>query len=125
MTIQSGHSAHACDDFEKEVEKEGCAVFSKAKSRSPGYYPSPFPNNEDIELDALHVGDTVTIRVFFKAGTGRKYRIEGGLVDAEIEAIEGKTIWANILTELPKGFPLQKSTTIGLSIDEVLELAHC
>ena len=121
MTIIAGRSEHECKQFQKEIEEEGYAIFSKAKSRRAGYYPNDFPEFEDIDIDDIEVDDMMTIRAFFKIGNGKEFRIHGGLIDVDIEAIEGNTIWGNILTELPKAFPLQKGTTIELSVDQVLD----
>jgi hypothetical protein len=105
------------------MEEEGFAIYSKVKSRTPGYYPTEFPEFEDIDINDIEVNDMMTIRAFFKIANGKQYRIDGGLIDIAIEAKEGDILWGNILTELPKSFPLQKGTTIELSIDELLHFA--
>ncbi len=121
MTLFAGHSEHKCKEFQKEIEDGGYAIFSKKKARETGYYPNPFPDFEDIPIGVINEDDIVVIRAFFNTGEGVNLKIESGMIEVQVETVEDDKIWANITTELPKDFPLQKETTIELYIDEIIE----
>ena len=68
----------------------------------------------------LKVDDRVTSRIFFVISKHPVLQVDGGYIDFEIEAIENGVIYGNILTLLPKSFPLAKGTTLELDINEIL-----
>ena len=72
----------------------------------------------------LKIGDVVTVRAFFKVGSGNNIRADGGYLDLEIEHIEDDSVFGVIMTELPKGFALQKGTSLELFKDEILYKAE-
>ncbi|MCK4467915.1 MAG: hypothetical protein KAU60_06140 [Desulfobacterales bacterium] len=115
-----GKSKYKCPEFSNEIENDGFAIFSKEKAKQKGYYPTEFPDFEDLSIDVIKPDNVLTIRAFFKIGKGKNYQIDSGLIDVLIENVQDDEILANILTELPATFPLQKDTTIVLNIDELL-----
>ncbi len=120
MLMKIGKSSHSCGDFKLEMKEKGFAIFSIRKNKKTGYYPNKFPDFEEIDINKLSDGDRITFRAFFQIGENKSCRIDSGLIDAEIELIEEDTIWADIQTELPVQFPLQKGTTLELTIDEII-----
>lgn len=123
--IFAGQSGRHCAEFEREIAEQGFAIFSRDKAQTPGYYPTDWDEATDGELGLgdLEEGDHVTIRAFFRVGSKKEMRVDAGLIDVEVETLDGDTIWANILTKMPDGFPLQKGTTIELSIGEIIRFA--
>ena len=77
--------------FFKEILENGYHVFSMENAKVPDYYPNKFPDYPGVDLQHLHVGDVVTIRVFFRIGAGKNVRADGGYLDLEVEHIDGET----------------------------------
>jgi len=115
-----GKSKYTCLEFSQEIENDGYAIFSKENAKKKGYYPTEFPDFEDIDIKDIKPDDILTIRAFFKIGKGNNCKIDSGLIDINMETVEGDEIWGCILTELPSTFPLQKNDSIELNIDELL-----
>ncbi len=120
MKLNMGFSNNNCKDFTKKIEDDGYAIFSKNKNKKSNYYPNKFPKMEEIELIQIHESDVIEIRAFFKIEIENNYKIESGLITAKIETIVNDEIYANILTELPSNFSLQRGITIELRIDEII-----
>ena len=108
------------DPFFKEIIDERYHIFSLKKAKNPNYYPNDFPDYPGVNLRDLKIGDVVTVRAFFKVGSGKNVRADGGYLDLEIEHIEDDSVFGVIMTELPKGFALQKGTSLELFKDEIL-----
>ena len=108
------------DPFFKEIIEEGYHIFNLENAKIPNYYPNDFPDYPGVILRELKIGDVVTVRVFFKVGSGKNVRADGGYLDLEIEHIEDDSVFGVIITELPKGFALQKGTSLELFKDEIL-----
>jgi hypothetical protein len=108
--------------FFDEIREEGFHIFSRECAKRPGYYPTPFPGVPEFGISDIHEGDTITIRAFFPTDKTPTPRIDSGLIDLEVEYIDhdAKTLFGNILTELPTSFALAKGTSIELGVDEVL-----
>ncbi len=118
-------SEFECNEFEAEIEENGFTFFSKMKNRIVGFYPSPFPHFSPIPIEDIEEDDLVSVRAFFRIGSGKSARIESGIIDMRIECItEDNEIWGEIKTELPKKFPLGYGTSINLSIDEILSFSE-
>ena len=66
------------------------------------------------------VGDTITVRVFFRIDTEEDISADGGYMDLEVEHIEEDKILAVILTELPEEFPLETGDSIEVFEEEIL-----
>jgi len=66
------------------------------------------------------VGDKITVRVFFRVGTGEDIRADGGYIDLEVEHIEDDSVSAVVLTQLPKEFSLAKGYSIEIYEEEIL-----
>ena len=86
--------------FFKEILENGYHVFSMENAKVPDYYPNKFPDYPGVDLQRLHVGDVVTIRVFFRIGSGQNVRADGGYLDLEVELIDGETVFGVIQTQL-------------------------
>ncbi|WP_028319491.1 hypothetical protein [Desulfobulbus elongatus] len=52
--------------FFKEILENGYHVFSMKNAKVPDYYPNKFPDYPGVDLQHLHIGDVITIRVFFR-----------------------------------------------------------
>lgn len=110
--------------FFKEILENGYHVFSMENAKLPDYYPGKFPDYPGIDLQHLLIGDVVTIRVFFRIGSGENVRADGGYLDLEVEHIEGDAVFGVILTQLPKEFPLQAGDSLEIYPDEILYKAQ-
>ena len=108
------------DNLDDEIEQNGFAIFSRIRHQIPGYYPNVLSQYREIAIEDLKDGDVVIFRAFFPIIKGE--RIDSGIIEGEIELVQDKEIWVNILTRLPDSFPLQKGTSIELRIDEILEI---
>lgn len=106
--------------FFKDITEEGYHIFSLKNAKIPNYYPNEFPDYSGVKLKKLKVGDKITVRVFFRVGTGEDIRADGGYLDLEVELVEDKNILAVILTELPGEFPLKTGESIELFEEEIL-----
>jgi hypothetical protein len=106
--------------FFKEVREDGYHIFSLKNANNPNYYPDELPNYQGVKLKDLKEDDRITVRVFFKIGSGRNMRVDGGYVDLEIELVENDTVMAVILTDLPEEFSLGAGDSIDLYEDEIL-----
>jgi hypothetical protein len=106
--------------FLGDIKEEGYHVYNLKNTKIPGYYPPELPDYPGISLKNLKVDDTVTIRVFFGIGKGKNMRIDGGLIELQIEHIDGDEIFGVIITQLPKGFPLEKGTSLEIYKEEIL-----
>ena len=110
--------------FSKEILENGYHVFSMENAKEPDYYPNKFPDYPGVDLQHLHIGDVVTILVFFRIGVGQNVRADGGYLDLEVEHIEGETVFGVIQTQLPKEFPLQAGYSLEIYINEILYKAQ-
>jgi hypothetical protein len=112
------------DPFFKEIIEEGYHIYSLDNAKIPNYYPNDFPGYPGVNFQDLKIGDVVTVRAFFKVGSGKNIRTDGGYLDLEIEHIEDDSVFGVIMTELPKGFALQKGTSLELFKGEILYKAE-
>jgi len=106
--------------FFDEIEEDGYHVFSLKNAKIPGYYPNQFPDYPGVSISDLKIGDAITIRVFFKIGTGSNIHVDGGYIDLEVEFIDGDVILAGINTLLPDKFPLKTGGSLEIFEDEIL-----
>jgi len=106
--------------FFKEILEHGYHVFSMENAKVPDFYPNEFPDYPGVDLQNLHIGEVITIRVFFRIGAGQNVRADGGYLDLEVELVDGETVFGVILTQLPKEFPLQAGDSLELYPDEIL-----
>lgn len=109
--------------FFKEIIEEGYHIFSLKNAAIAGYYPNEFPGYPGICLNDLKVGDEITVRVFFRVGSGENIRADGGYVDLEIEGIAEDNVMAVIRTELPAEFALGTGDSIEIYEEEILHKA--
>ena len=116
------YTDHFSKEFEEDLKTDHYHIFSLKKAKQKGFYTSKFPDYDLLSIDELSEGDRITIRAFFNVSLAPIYKVDSGLIDLEIEAIDDERILANILTELPKSFPFSKGTSIELFIDEIIGL---
>ena len=110
--------------FYKEILENGYHVFSMENAKVPDFYPNKFPHYPGVDLHNLHIGEVITIRVFFRIGGGHNVSTDGGYLDLEVELVDGETIFGVILTHLPKELPLQAGDSLELYPDEILYKAQ-
>ena len=106
--------------FFKDIVEEGYHIFSLKNAKKPDFYPNEFPDYPGVNIKDLKVGDKITVRVFFRVGTGEEFRVDGGYIDLEVEDIFFDGVNAVILTELPKEFSLGTGDSIDVFEEEIL-----
>jgi len=106
--------------FFKDIVEEGYHIFSLKNAKKPDFYPNEFPDYPGVSIKDLKVGDKITVRVFFRVGTGEEFRVDGGYIDLEVEDIFFDGVNAVILTELPKEFSLGTGDSIDVFEEEIL-----
>jgi hypothetical protein len=107
-------------EFFDDVVENGYHIFSLNLAKKPGFYPNKFPDYPGIKLSSLVVGDHVTIRAFFRIGSGEPIQVDGGYIDLEVELVEEDHIFGVIITKLPAHFPLQTGSSLEIMEDEIL-----
>jgi len=120
MTILKFPNQQKEPPFFKDVREDGYHIFSRKNANKPNYYPDELPDYPVIKLKDLKEDDRITIRVFFKIGSGRDVRVDGGYVDLKVEVVEDDTVMAVIVTDLPEEFELSNGESIELYEDEIL-----
>lgn len=106
--------------FFKDIIEDGFHVFSLKNAKKENFYPNTFPDYPGVKLKKLKIGDTITVRIFFRVGSGNDVRADGGYIDLEVEHIEAESITAVILTELPKEFTLGKGYSLEIFEEDIL-----
>lgn len=124
MTIIKFPSKKNEPAFLKDIEEDGYHVYSLKNAKTPGYYPPELPEYPGVNIKDIQVDDVITIRVFFGIGKGKKMRIDGGHINLKVEHIDGDTVLAEILTELPGEFPLKAGGSLEIFEDEILYKAE-
>ena len=112
------------ETFVTDLNENGFHIYSRESANTPGFYPPPRLDYPEIDLSNLKEGHRITVRAFFCVGKVPEANIDSGLMDLEVEHVdcEKKTLFGNILTELPPEFALAKNTSIELAFDEVLSV---
>lgn len=106
--------------FFSDIRENGYHIYNLKNAKKPNFYPPEFPDYPGVKLGDLKEDDTITIRVFFGIGSGKKMRVDGGYVDLEIEVVEKDSAMGSIITELPKEFALSKGESIEVFEEEIL-----
>jgi hypothetical protein len=106
--------------FFKDVREDGYHVLDLNNLKVPNYYPKELPDYPGVSLKDLEIDDVITIRVFFKIGKGKAFRVDGGLIDLIVEFIEEAKVLAVITTELPNDFSLKTGDSIEVYEEEIL-----
>ena len=104
----------------KDVIENGFHIFGRNQAKTPNFYPNQFPEYPVVKLSSLVVGDRITVRAFFRIGSGDPLRIDSGLIDLAVELIEADHIFGVIITELPSHFPLETGSSLEIWEDEIL-----
>ena len=120
MTILKFPKQQEEPPFFKELRKDGYHIFSRKNAQKPDYYPKELPDFPAVNIKDLKEDERITIRVFFKIGSGKNMRVDSGYVDLEVELVEDDSIMAVILTDLPEEFELSNGDSIDLYADEIL-----
>ena len=120
MTIINFPQKETDAPFFEDIVEEGYHVFSLKNGKVPDYYPNEFPDYPGVGLKDLKIGDTITIRVFFRIGDGEDIRADGGYIDLEVEHIDDDKVLVVILTELPDEFPLGSGGSLEIFEEEIL-----
>jgi hypothetical protein len=106
--------------FYEDIITEGYHVYSLKNAKIPNYYPDDFLDDKGISIKDLKVGDTITVRVFFRVDDGEDISADGGYMDLEVEDIFYDGVTAVILTELPEEFPLETGDSVEVFEEEIL-----
>ncbi len=108
--------------FFNDLTEDGFHIFSRQHAKSPGFYPNSFSSYPELDISDIKESETITIRAFFPKSKTAKPQIDSGHIDLEVEYVDrdAKTVFGNILTELPATFALSKGTTFEVNLDEVL-----
>lgn len=106
--------------FINDLKEDGYHVYSLKNAKIPGFYPTELAKYPGVRIRDLKIDDVITIRVFFKVGSGKYMRIDDEYVDLEIDHIEDQGVMAVILTILPESFPLGAGHSIEVYEDEIL-----
>lgn len=120
MTIIKFPSKTSEPPFFSDVREDGYHILSLDNLKIPNYYPEELPAYPGVSLKNLEVDDVITIRVFFRVGKGKHFRVDGGLIDLAVEHIEDDKVLAVITTQLPKGFALGTGDSIEVYQEEIL-----
>lgn len=124
MTILKFPSPSDQAPFFNDIVEDGYHIFSLKNAKIANYYPNEFPDYPGVSLKDLKVDDVITVRVFFKVGSGENIRVDGGYIDLRIEHIEDDAVLAVILTDLPKEFSLGTGSSIEVYEEEILYKAE-
>lgn len=95
-----------------------CQRYTNAKI--PSFYPDEFSDDPDISIKDLKVGDTITVRIFFRVDDGEDISADSGYMDLEVEQVGKDTVVALILTELAEEFVFGAGYSIEINEDEIL-----
>ena len=120
MTILKFPTKSEDSPFFEDLAEDGYHIFSLKSAKVSGFYPNEFPEFDGVRLKDLQIGDEITVRVFFRVGSGEDFKVEGGYIDFEIEQIDDKQIIGIIITELPENFTLAKGTSLEIFEEEIL-----
>lgn len=120
MTIIKFPSKPYEPPFFDDIKEDGYHILSLENLKIPNYYPKELPDYPGVSLKNLKVDDVITIRVFFKVGKEKNFRVDGGLIDLTVEHIEEDKVLAMITTQLPKEFSLSTGDSIDVHEEEIL-----
>ena len=120
MTILKFPLKQSNSPFFKDIIDEGYHIFNLKNAKIPNYYPNKFPDDPCVPLKDLKVGDVITVRAFFRVGSGEDIHADGGYIDLEVEDIIHDGVTAVILTQLPEEFPLETGEAIEIFEEEIL-----
>lgn len=120
MTIIKFPSKLSEPPFFDDIKKDGYHILSLENLKIPNYYPKELPDYPGVSLKKLKIDDVISIRVFFKVGNKKDFRVDGGLVDLTVEYIEEDKVLAVITSQLPKEFSLGTGDSIDVYEEEIL-----
>lgn|GEM_PF-447605 len=120
MTLLKFPSKHNNFPLFNDIFEDGYHIFNLENAKIPDYYPHKFPDYPGVNLKDLNAGDVITIKVFFRVGSGENIRADDEYLDLEVEFIADDTVCGVVLTTLPKGLPLETGSSIEVFQDEIL-----
>ena len=120
MTILKFPLKQSNSPFFKDIIDEGYHIFSLKNAKIPNYYPNEFPDGPGVSLKDLKVGDVITVRAFFRVGSGKDIQADGGYLDLELQDVFHDGVSAVILTQLPEEFPLETGGSVEIIEEEIL-----
>ena len=110
--------------FLDDIKEDGYHVYSLKNAKVPNYYPPELPNYPGVSINSLEIDNVITIRIFFGIGKGINMRIDGEVIDLQIDEIHSESVVATILTVLPKKFPIRTGGSIEIFENEILYKAE-
>jgi len=110
--------------FLDDIKEDGYHVYSLKNAKVPNYYPPELPNYPGVSINSLEIDNIITIRIFFGIGKGINMRIDGEVIDLQIDEIHSESVVATILTVLPKKFPIRTGGSIEIFENEILYKAE-
>ena len=105
--------------FLDDIKEDGYHVYSLKNAKVPNYYPPELPNYPGVSINSLEIDNIITIRIFFGIGKGINMRIDGEVIDLQIDEIHSESVVATILTVLPKKFPIRTGGSIEIFENEI------
>jgi hypothetical protein len=87
-------------------------------SLSEDNYPNKFPAFKKIS--EIKIGKIYTVRAFIKLKPGINSNVDSGLMDINIIRKTDDYYEGEILTNLPKNFPLSKGQIVNFKKEEIL-----
>lgn len=110
--------------FFSDIKEDGYHIYSLKNAKKQNFYPPELPDYPGVFLSDLKEDDIITIRVFFRIGSIKDMRVDGGHIDLKVELVEKDSISAVITTQLPEEFALSTGESIELYEDEILSKAE-
>ena len=110
--------------FLDDIKEDGYHVYSLKNAKVPNYYPPELHNYPGVSINSLEIDNIITIRIFFGIGKGINMRIDGEVIDLQIDEIHSESVVATILTVLPKKFPIRTGGSIEIFENEILYKAE-
>ncbi len=106
--------------FCTDIVEDGYHILNLKSAKIPGFYPNKFPAYPGVKLKELTVDERITVRAFFRVGTGEPVKVDGGLIDLKIEHIDSDHVFGVVLTRLPERFPVSTGSSLEIHQDEIL-----
>jgi hypothetical protein len=106
--------------FFNDIQRDGYHVYSLENTKTPNFYPPELPDYLGVALKDLKEDDTITIRVFFGIGKGKKMRVDGGHINLKVEFVDEDSVMAVITTQLPDHFAMKTGESLEIFEEEIL-----
>lgn len=110
--------------FFSDIKEDGYHVYSLKNAKKPNFYPPELPDYPGVSLKDLKEDDIITIRVFFRIGSIKEMRVDGGHIDLCVELVEEDHVMGAIITQLPEEFALSTGESLEIFEEEILYKAE-